>query len=783
MNKLRRFLTTVIIVLMIASITIPVYGVTYKYDDLNRLIEVTYDSGQKIVYTYDAGGNMLTAQDVSPVKLNQIGDKEVIVGQELKFVVGGTGPDGSTLTFSASNLPQGASFNPDTKEFNWTPTLTQVGVYSNVRFEVTDGVNVSSEEITIAVVTGTNSEPILNPIGSKEVFEGETLTIILSAVDPDGDVLTYSVGNLPQGAALDPQTGEFSWTPGRGQKGVTSIRFEVSDGVLSDSENVSITVKGFTPTTVIGSVDRPPMGRVITGVYRISGWLYDPEGVSKIEVLVDGSVAGEAVYGNSRPDVQKIYPELGSNLGYHYDLDTTKLSEGEHTITVRETSNSGTQTSLTSRTVTIVRQIVTGNLERPANGAISGITKVSGWIYDSDGVSKVEILVDGVVVGQATYGISRPDVKKVYPEFGSNVGFSYDLDTTKLSEGEHKISARETGNKGTQVLLKTITVNVPKQIVKGYIDRPRDKMISGISRVSGWIYDSTGVAKVEVLVDGKVVGEAAFGHPRPDVEAVYPEYKGTIGFSYDLDTTKLSEGDHIIEVGTTGNNGVKTSLNRKLVTVPKQIVKGYLERPRESTISGISKVSGWIYDSTGIEKIEVQVDGITVGEAVYGIDRPDVLLVYPQFIGVTGFSYELDTTKLSEGQHTITVLETGKTGIKTTLNSRTVTVPKQIMQGYIDRPRESTISGITRVSGWVYDSTGVTKVEVLVDGKVVGEASYGAPRPDVVAVYPDYDANTGFSYDLDTTLLQSGSHVITVRSTGNNGCTRYLNKITVNVSN
>jgi hypothetical protein len=55
------------------------------------------------------------------------------------------------LTYSASNLPQGASFTPATRTFSWTPTNDQAGVYPNVRFQVSDGSLTDSENITITV--------------------------------------------------------------------------------------------------------------------------------------------------------------------------------------------------------------------------------------------------------------------------------------------------------------------------------------------------------------------------------------------------------------------------------------------------------------------------------------------------------------------------------------------------------------------------------------------------------------------------------------------------------
>ncbi len=108
-------LTTLSSILFIfLSLSITASAATYKYDDLGRLKEVTYSPGQKIEYTYDAGGNILSVKDVSAIKLNPIGSKTVFVGEELKFTVTAVGQEGSVLEYSASNLPEGAVFNTQT---------------------------------------------------------------------------------------------------------------------------------------------------------------------------------------------------------------------------------------------------------------------------------------------------------------------------------------------------------------------------------------------------------------------------------------------------------------------------------------------------------------------------------------------------------------------------------------------------------------------------------------------------------------------------------------------
>jgi len=71
---------------------------------------------------------------------------------------------------------------------------------------------------------------------------GERLSFTITATDLDNNSLIYSASNLPEGASFDPSTRTFSWTPRYDQAGVYSVHFEVSDGQLTDSEDITITV-------------------------------------------------------------------------------------------------------------------------------------------------------------------------------------------------------------------------------------------------------------------------------------------------------------------------------------------------------------------------------------------------------------------------------------------------------------------------------------------------------------------------------------------------------------
>ena len=77
-------------------------------------------------------------------------------GQTLAFQLHAIDPDGDALTFSADNLPAGATFNPVTGVFSWTPDLNRADGY-DLDFQVTDGQASSGEHIHIDVANAISS--------------------------------------------------------------------------------------------------------------------------------------------------------------------------------------------------------------------------------------------------------------------------------------------------------------------------------------------------------------------------------------------------------------------------------------------------------------------------------------------------------------------------------------------------------------------------------------------------------------------------------------------------
>lgn len=540
-----------------------------------------------------------------------------------------------------------------------------------------------------------------------------------------------------------------------------------------------------------GYLDAPLPGATVTGVVNVNGWFLDGRGILKVEVLVDNKSVGTAQYGDARSDVANALPDYkNANSGFHYALDTKNLTNGTHTLTVKETSNNGSTATLSSQNMNVQNISIRGYIDSPAPGdAISGVTNVSGWFLDVSGVNKIEVLVDNKSVGTAQYGLARTDVGKAFPNFkNNNSGFQYSLDTKSLTNGQHSITVKETGNNGATNVLSSQTVNVKNLVALGSLDSPANgSAVKDQFTVRGWALDGSGVAKVEVFVDGNSKGTAQYGIARADVAKVFPAYKNAnSGYQITLDAKVLTNGTHTVTVKETGNNGTTTTIGSNTVNVQNLPAKGSLDAPANGALTARQvSVKGWALDGSGVAKIEVLVDGSLKGTAQYGSSRPDVAKVFPDYQNSSsGYQYTLDTRTLTNGQHQLVVREVGNNGTVTVLGSQSFNNQNLPAVGSIDAPSYlSTIKGTATVQGWYLDGSDVAKIEVSVDGKVLGQGQYGGLRTDVAAVYSNYqNSNSGYQFSFDTKQFPDGQHVITVKETGLNGTTSTLST-TVCISN
>jgi hypothetical protein len=183
----------------------------------------------------------VTVNEVNqPPVLNPIGPKTVSVGNLLQFTVTASDSDipAQTLTYSASNLPPGATFNSTTHLFSWTPTSGQAGVYPSVHFEVSDGHLTDSEDITITV-TALPLKVSISPT-SASILVGQSVTFTSA---PSGGYPPYSYQWYLGGVQVSGETSS-TWTFTPTASGIYYVYLQVKDANnnTAQSETAKITV-------------------------------------------------------------------------------------------------------------------------------------------------------------------------------------------------------------------------------------------------------------------------------------------------------------------------------------------------------------------------------------------------------------------------------------------------------------------------------------------------------------------------------------------------------------
>ncbi len=97
-------------------------------------------------------------------------------------------------------------------------------------------------------------------------------------------------------------------------------------------------------------------------------------------------------------------------------------------------------------------------LDAPAPGAeLTGLAVVGGWAYNEDlGVARVRLYLDGEPIGEAEYGLPRPDVVAATGLRSDpnqpNLGFQASIDTAEFKAGGHELAIGIIDSRGFETI-------------------------------------------------------------------------------------------------------------------------------------------------------------------------------------------------------------------------------------------------------------------------------------------------------------------------------------------
>ena len=313
----------------------------------------------------------------------------------LSFTASATDADGDTISYSLSgSVPSGASINPTTGLFSWTPTETQgPGVYT-FNVVASDGKGGTDSKAVTVTVLEVNTAPVAQPL-SISTHQNTPVSASVVATDSDrpSNTLTFSVLTQPVvvGASVTMNTdGSFTYTPASNYNGVDSFTYQVSDGVLTSTATVSINVNNDAP--ILGVISDATVNELDTLSFKLFATddpldvlTYSLVGVIPVGVNLD-STTGAFTWTPSESQ-NGVYNFTASvSDGALSDSKTFKVTVNEVNSAPVTTDQTVTTNEDTSDSATLVatdsdipaNSLVFATTTNPAHGVISAFDTSTG---------------------------------------------------------------------------------------------------------------------------------------------------------------------------------------------------------------------------------------------------------------------------------------------------------------------------------------------------------------------------------------------------------------------
>lgn len=315
-----------------------------------------------------------------------------------------------SVTATTTNTELGMTLSD--KEISFTPGENYFG-QGVVTVTVSDGDKQSSLSFNVTI-TNVNDEPVLLTESHQTLTEDTPLTLTLTAVDLDGDALTYSILANRLGVSATITGAELTITPDENFNGSSTVTVIVSDGLADSGTAISL--------TVMPENDEP----VLDDITNLSF-----EQASGATITLSGSdVDGDALSFSA----QSLNPELVTATVEGTTLTLAAADEFNGSGTVSVTISDGELTD----TKTFIATVTDGTEPSPLSIKVNDQLIASGASVALDSLAAVQLDASG---GNGQYSFEvfyqgdRPDLLE-----GENSSRELTLPTIGAFAGDYLIT-------------------------------------------------------------------------------------------------------------------------------------------------------------------------------------------------------------------------------------------------------------------------------------------------------------------------------------------------------
>ncbi len=548
-------------------------------------------------------------------------------------------------------------------EVIFTPAADFSGTAS-FQYTLSDGSS-SDQGLVLVTVTAVNDAPV--PVADAASTEEEVPAVLTAASllandsDVEGDLLTLiSVGASTHGTAVLNTDDTVTFTPAADFHGEASFEYAVSDGTVSRTAQVVVTVTPVNdaPVAVNDSATTAEDAPVVLALASLSGNDTDVDGdpltVSAIGSPLNGSLSMDATEVTFTPDAN-----FHGAASFQYTVtDGTLTAEGTVTVTVTAVNDAPVAVDDTATTEEETPVSLTATL-------LANDTDLEGDLLT---VSAVSNAVNGTVALVGTEVTFTPA-----PDFHGAASFQYTLSDGTLSD-EGSI---------------TVTVTPVN-------DAPVAVADSSATDEDGVL--TLSLADNDTDVDGdslsvSMVGEALNGTPVLNGD-------GTVTFTPAADFSGAASFEYTVTDGSLTSNALVSITVNPVNDAPVAVEETVI------TLIDTAITVQVLANDTDVEADPLEVTGIsaeTNGTAVLNPDGSVAFTPAAGFLGTASFRYAIsDGTAAAEGLVLVTVTQCGD-GVHATFATTSIDFEYLATACYAGQV-VFTINGVTAFSESVADS-------------------------------------------------------------------------------